>query len=65
MSTLIINSGKISDLKFFVELAKRFGISSKILTKDEKEEIGLYKAMLEGRKTKFVSRESVMRKLSA
>lgn len=63
MNTLIIDVNKIADLKLFMELAKRLGISSKILTKEEKEEIGLYKAMQEGKKTKLVSRESIMRKL--
>lgn len=62
MSTLIINSSKMADLKLFVDLAKQLGISSKMLTQ---EEIGLYKAMLEGRKTKLVSRTSVMKKLES
>ena len=65
MSTLIINSKKIGDLKFFTDLAKRLGLTSKILTTEEMEEIGLYKAMTEGRKTKFISREAVMKKLQS
>ena len=65
MSTLIINSENKEDLKLFKELAKRLGLSAKILTKEEKEDNALYKAMLEGRKTKFVSREAVMKKLSS
>ena len=65
MSALIINANKMADLKLFVDLAKRLCISSKMLTQEEKEEIGLYKAMLEGRKTKLVSRTSVMKKLES
>jgi hypothetical protein len=65
MSTLIVNSDNKEDLKLFMELANRLGLTTKILSKEDKEDIALYKAMLEGRKTKFVSREAVMKKLSS
>ena len=65
MSTLIVNSDNKEDLKLFMELANRLGLTTKILSKEDKEDIALYKAMLEGRKTKYVSREAVMKKLSS
>lgn len=60
MKTLVIHSEKQEDIKLFINLAKRFDLRSKILTEAEKEEIGLYNAMVEGRKTKLVSRALVM-----
>ncbi len=65
MSTLLINSEKEEDLNLFLELAHRLGLTAKVLSKDEKEEIGLHNAMVEGRKTKFVSKEAVMKKLKS
>ena len=65
MNTLIITSEKKEDLKLFKELANRLGLSTKILTNEDQEEIALYNAMLEGKKSKFVSREAVMKKLKA
>ena len=65
MKTIVINAPTVGDLKLFIDLSRRLGLASRILTDEEKEDIGLLKAMLEGRKTKLVSRASVMKKLTA
>jgi len=63
MQSLLIRTDAKSDLNILVELAKRLGLTSKILSEEEMEEIGLLKAMEEGRKSKFVPRSEVMKTL--
>ena len=63
MKTIVINTSTSEDIKLFTELSRRLGLSSRILTDEEKEDFGLLKLMQEGRKTRFVSREAVMKKL--
>ncbi|MEI6815160.1 MAG: hypothetical protein WCL14_01020 [Bacteroidota bacterium] len=63
MSTLIINSENKDDLKLFKELAKRLGLSSKILTEEEKEDHALLLMMNEADLSKKVSEASILKKL--
>jgi hypothetical protein len=63
MSTLIINSKNKEDLKIFKELAKRLGLSAKILTEEEREDEALLKLMKKANLTKTVSEKSIMKKL--
>ena len=63
MSTLIINSENKEDLKLFKELAKRLGLSTKILTEEEKEDHALLLKMKEVDLTKKVSEASILKKL--
>jgi hypothetical protein len=63
MQSLLISANAKADLNILIELAKRLGLTSKILTEEELEEIGLLKAMEEGRKTKFVPRTEIMKTL--
>ena len=63
MTGLIITSSKKTDLKLFTELANRIGIQVKTLSEEDMLDIGLLKAMEDGRKTKFVSEERIMKKL--
>ncbi len=63
MESIVIHASKRTDLKLFISLCKRLGLESRLLTDEEKEDIGLLRAMEEGRKSKFVSREEVIRKL--
>lgn len=65
MKTLIINPLKQSDLRLIVDIAKRLGLPSRILSSQDSEDIGLLKAMLEGKKTKLVSKSSVVNKLQS
>ena len=63
MNGLVITSDNKSDLKLFVDLAKRIGIKIKTLSEDDLLDMGLLKAMEDGRKTKLVSKERIMKKL--
>jgi hypothetical protein len=63
MNGLIITTTNKADLKLFSELANRIGIKAIPLSDEELLDIGLLKAMEEGKKTKFVSKEKIMSKL--
>ena len=63
MTGLIITASKKADLKLISDLARRIGIKAEPVTDEDILDIGLLKAMEEGRQTKFVSRERVLKKL--
>ena len=63
MTGLIITASKKADLKLISDLARRIGIKAQPVTDEDILDIGLLKAMEEGRQTKFVSRERVLKKL--
>lgn len=63
MNGLVIASDNKDDLKLFVDLAKRIGIKIKTLSEDDLLDMGLLRAMEDGRKTKLVSKERIMKKL--
>lgn len=65
MGTLIVTTEKQSDLKLLNDLVKRLGFNSKVLTDEDKEDVGLLKAMIEGRKSKLVSKSIIMDKLNS
>jgi len=64
MTGLFINTAKMSVFKFLFDLAKRIGFNVKKMSDEEVLDIGLIKAMKEGRETDFVHRERVMVKLN-
>jgi len=63
MTGLIITASNKADLKLFSDLARRLGIKAKPMSDEDILDYGLLRAMEEGRKTKFVSRERVMENL--
>ncbi|OFY94139.1 MAG: hypothetical protein A3K10_02855 [Bacteroidetes bacterium RIFCSPLOWO2_12_FULL_31_6] len=63
MQSILIDLNSQKDMSFLLEFVKRMGYKSRILTDEEKEDMGLLKAMKEGRKGQYVSRETVMKKL--
>ena len=63
MESIIINTNSRENSKLFTDLAKKMGLTTKILSAEELEEIGLLHAMEEARKTPFVSREKVMQRI--
>jgi len=65
MSGLIMAATNKSDLKLLTDLANRLGVKFKPISNDEILDYGLGLAMLESKKTGFVSREKVMAKLKA
>jgi len=64
METIIINAKNKKESSFIAELLKKLNIEIKVLTEEEKEEIGLIKLMKQADRTQKVSREKVMAKLS-
>lgn len=63
MEAIIIETKNKSDLKFWLELARKTGNNAKYLSPDEIEDVGLTMLIKEGMKTENVSRESVMKSL--
>lgn len=63
MNGLIITSTEQTDLKLFIELAQRLKLTVKPLTDEELLDLGLLKAMEEGRTGKFVPKARIMKKL--
>ena len=65
MKTLVITPKSSSELKFITELLKKLGISSRILSQEEKEEIGISILMNEVNQNEKAGREEVLKKLKA
>jgi hypothetical protein len=63
METAVLQSKSKSDLKLLVEIARKFGITIKILSEEEKEEMGLLHAMKLGRTGKYVDTDTFVKKL--
>ena len=61
MESLIIDIKSKDDLKFFAELAKKMGFKSRVLSLEEKEDIGMLKAIKEGATGDYVTKESVLK----
>lgn len=64
MNGIIISTDKKEEIKLFAQLAKQLGIKSKVLTDEEMLDLGLLNAMNEGRKSGYVSKEEIERKLN-
>jgi hypothetical protein len=63
MTAIVISGQNKVDLKIIIDLAKRLGANVKTLSEEEILDLGLLKAMEEGRNSEFVSRESIMKLL--
>jgi hypothetical protein len=63
MTSLLISATKKTDIKLLTDLANRIGIKVKTLSNEDILDLGLLKAMEEGSKSGYVSREQVMKKL--
>ena len=63
METVILNSKSKSDIKLLVDLAKKIGIKTRVLSESEIEEIGLSYAIEVGRTKQYVDTEKFMKKL--
>ena len=49
MQTLVLNGESVSEIKLIAELAKKMGLTAKILSEEEREDIGMLKAIKSGR----------------
>jgi len=65
MESIVINPKSKDEAKFIADLLQRMNISSKIITEEEKEDIGLLMMMKEADRNEKVSREEVMKKLNS
>ncbi len=63
MQTLVLNGDSASDIKLIAEIAKKMGLKAKILSEEEKEDIGMLNAIKKGRTKKYVDSESFISKL--
>jgi hypothetical protein len=63
MKSIVITPKNESELKFVSELLKKLGISSRVLSEEQKEDIGLLILMNEANRNDLVSEEEVMAKL--
>jgi hypothetical protein len=65
MDTIVIKTKTVSELNLIKELLKKLRITSKVLTDEEKEDLGLLKLMNEADRSEKVSRTVVMNKLKS
>jgi hypothetical protein len=63
MSGLLITSSRKTDLQLFTALAKRLGVKVRSMTDEELLDIGLLKAMEEGRDSSVVPAQKIINKL--
>ncbi len=63
MNGVVIKSENKNDLKLFADLAKRLGIQIKYLSDEELLDLGLLKAMEEGRTSELVPKARILEKL--
>ena len=63
MEGALLHTNSEKDLKLILQLAKKLGISTKKLTEEEIEDIGLSKAMSEGKTGEHVDTEEYLKEL--
>ena len=63
MDSIVITPKSESEFKFITDLLKKIKVKASILSEEEKEDIGLLKAMKEADRSKKVSEEMVLKKL--
>ncbi len=64
MESILLTGKKKSDLKLLLELAKKIGIKSRPISKEELEDWSLAKVIIKGLKTSNVPRSSIMKALN-
>jgi hypothetical protein len=63
MEVALLNSKNKSDLKLLLEIAKKMGINAKLLSDDDKEDMGLLNAMNKGKTGVKVDTKTFLSKL--
>jgi hypothetical protein len=63
MEVAIVQTEDKADLKLLAEVARKMGIRFKVLTEEQKEDIGMGLLMKEADRSQKVSEEEIMRKL--
>ncbi|MGF7077930.1 hypothetical protein [Mucilaginibacter sp. UYCu711] len=65
MESIVINPKTKDEAKLITDLLEKMNISSKVISDEEKEDMGLLMMMKEADMTDRVSREEVMKKLAS
>ena len=65
METMIIKGKSRSDLELFLKLASKFRLKVKILSDEEKEDIGLSIAIQKGKTGEFINTDAFVKKLKS
>ena len=63
MDTLLVSPKDTQEFQLISDLFSRMKVKTKVLTSDEKEDIGLTELMKEADRSKKVSRGTIMKKL--
>ena len=63
MKSIVITPKSETELEFISGLLKRLGVNSKVLTEEERENIGLAYLMRGVDRTKKVSKKTILKKL--
>ena len=64
MNTLLVNTKDEQELQLVQDLLSKMKIKTRILSSEEKEDIGLLGLMKEADRTKKVTRATIMKKLN-
>lgn len=63
MQTLVLRSDSAVNIKLIAEVAKKMGIKAKILSSEEKEDIGMLNAIMTGKTGQYVDTTSFVETL--
>jgi hypothetical protein len=63
MQTAILNSDSKSNLKLVLDLAKKIGIKTRLLSDSELEDIGLVNAIKSGRTGEYIDTTAFLKKI--
>ena len=63
MKTILVTPKNEKDFNFLKTLFDKLGYDTKVIYDEEKEDLGLLKAMLEEKKGEYVSEEEIMKAL--
>lgn len=63
MEIAILKAKSKSELKLLSKIAAKLGIIIRVLTDNEKEEIGMLNAIIQGKTGKYVDKDTFVKKL--
>ena len=63
MESAIISGNSKKDIQLLIAIAQKMGINAKFLTKDDLEDIGMAKAITEGKTGEFIDTEEFLKSL--
>ncbi len=63
MQTVVLNSNSKTNIKLLMDLAKKIGVQSRLLSESEIEEIGLINSIKHGRTNEYIDTLKYIQKL--